>query len=525
MRIQSRLILTVVALLFPLCLSADSSGPFSFSNPTIRIASTDQDGTAEFTLRSTDDQSTTPTLRDFDLPHPPSATVTFELIKDPKPQTKNWRFRVVVTGLSPANAMQQRYAVIEYADHKTQTIPYFLTNQSAGSFTWTISKPPDPWVHSDWLPGHACTAFVVTPKDSAATGLTLNSSNLVEQSTKQAITVQDLRLCRDDCTGKDPIDLPANMPSKLQLCTTKSFHGNFRGVVTLASLQKPDGDTILQNLDLSSFFVKLVGVIVIGVGVFLAWWSKVWARARLDRDQALMPAVVMRTQLRSLQEVLSQLRQPYRAAPTNLNNSITALLGELDDTVLDQHLFLPPKFPSPYGYSVDAAGYKAYLEARNPRIQLFSALIRQGVVPSEAEDNGTLTAAQQALIVTGISDIDRICTNVPQPTADQALVLLQPILTNLHNALFPPPAGAPRLLLFLLRLRCTSMNCSHSKCRASARASGSCMESLQLYRGSSYLFSTILDSACPWTLCSLFSGVSAYPPRLGHLRPALRLRR
>jgi hypothetical protein len=445
MWIQTRIILTVASLLFPLALGAeDSPNPFSFSNPIIRISNFEQDGTAEITLRSTVDQTTPPTLRDFDLPRPSAATVTFDLIKDGKPQIKNWRFRVIVTGLSLANATQQRYAVIEYAAHKTQTIPYLLTNQPAFSFTWAISKPPDPWVHSGWLPGSACTAFVVTPKDSPATGLTVNSSNLLEQSTKQAITSQDLRLCLgDDCTGKDPVDLPANVPSRLRLCTTRSFHGNFRGVVTLASLQKPDGETILQSLDLSSFIVKLLGVIVIGLGVFLAWWSKVWARARLERDQALMLAVVMRTQLRSLQQILSQLRQPYRAAPTNLNNSITVLLGELDDTVLDEHKFLPPKFPNPYGYSVDAAGYKAYLEARNVKIQIFSTLTRQGVALAEAEDNGTLTAQQQVLIVTAISDIDRICSNAPQPTADQALLLVRQILTNLHNSLFPPPPGAP----------------------------------------------------------------------------------
>src|ERR1700676_3356662 len=124
MWIQMRIILTVASLLFPPALGAeDSPNPFSFSNPIIRISNFEQDGTAEITLRSTVDQTTPPTLRDFDLPRPSAATVTFDLIKDGKPQIKNWRFRVIVTGLSLANATQQRYAVIEYAAHKTQTIP------------------------------------------------------------------------------------------------------------------------------------------------------------------------------------------------------------------------------------------------------------------------------------------------------------------------------------------------------------------------------------------------------------------
>jgi hypothetical protein len=118
-------------------------------------------------------------------------------------------------------------------------------------------------------------------------------------------------------------------------------------------------------------------------------------------------------------------------------------MDELSDSVLDRRLFLPPKFPSPNGYTVDAAGYKAYLEQRNPRVLLFSVLVKEGIVPAEAEDNGTLTAAQQGDVVTAIENISALSANVPLPNPDQAFQLLQPILTNLHNTLFPPPAPAP----------------------------------------------------------------------------------
>jgi hypothetical protein len=444
MKARAQIVFSVALIFTPMSLyAADSTNPFSFADPTVHIPSAAQDGAGQITLRSSVEQQTPPSLRDVPLPHPLAATVTFDPIKDANGSKNSWRFTVTVTGLSPANAMQQRYAVVEYADKKTLTIPYVITNQPLSAFTWTISKPPDPWVYSDWLPSAGCTSFTVTPKDSIATGLTISSANLVEQVTKHAITARDLHLCRDEqCSGSDPIDLPPNVPTKLLLCATRSFHGNYHGSVAVDCLQKPDGEVILQNIDLSSFLLKLLGVVAIGVGVYLAWWSKIWARARFERDQALMPAIVMRAQLRALQQVLQQLREPYRAAPTNLNQSITTLLGELDDAELDRRGFLPPRFPSPYGYTVDAAGYKAYLEARNPKIQLFSALTRQGIVRAEAEDNGTLTAAQQTQVAAAISDIDRICTALPQPAADQALALVQPILTNLHNALHPPPANA-----------------------------------------------------------------------------------
>lgn len=440
------LVVAVPLLFFPLRLDAtgESPGVFRFADPIVRIPSGAQSGTGQIVLQSTSDQTAAPTIRDVALPQPFAAAVKFDLFRDQSESKNRWQFAVTVTGLSPANTVQPHYATVQYADKKEETIPYFVSNQPLGSFAWTISKPPDPWVYSDWLPNAGCTSLIVTAKDSPATGLVISSANLIEQTTKQAITARDLRLCRDErCTAQGSIDLAANVPTPLLLCLARSFHGNYHGNVAVACLQKPDGEPILQNIDTSSFLLKSVGVLAIGLGVCLAWWGKIWARARLERDQALMAAVVMRTQLRALEEVLRELRAPYRTTVANLLAAIKALLEELEDSVLDQRKFVPPKFPNPYGYSVDAAAYKAYLEDRNPKIQLLSTLIRQGVVPAEAEDNGTLTAAQQAQVHAAISDIDRMSIRVPVPTADQALLQVQGLLTNLHLTLYPPAPGAP----------------------------------------------------------------------------------
>lgn len=425
--------------------AADTTGPFSFVDPTVRIPAGSQDGTAEITLKSSKEQTTPPVLKDSDLPHPPAATMNFELVKEEKPQANVWRYQVRVSGLFPANTNQQHYAMV-YEDSKaTQTIPYLVTN-TAPTFSWSISKLPEPWVASSWLPESVCTDFTVTPKDYPATNVVLGASTLIEQSTKEGISVGELQLCRIDdanaCNPGQPMNLTANVPSHLRICTTKGFRGNFHGLVTLASAQKPDGDTVLQSASFSSFLAKCAGVLLLCIGIYLAWWSKVWARARLERDQASIPAIVMRAQLAALQGILSQLPPRYLPHSSTLSRGIQDLLDELSDSVLDRHQFLPPKFPSPNGYTVDAAGYKAYLEQRNPRVLLFSVLVKAGIVPAEAEDNGTLTAAQQGHVVTVIQNISALSANVPLPSPDQAFQLLQPILTTLHNTLFPPPAPA-----------------------------------------------------------------------------------
>jgi len=421
----------------PLASTLVPAGPFSFAEPTVRLAAGLQDGTGEIILRSSTPQSGPPTLQDVDLPRPLAARVTFEQIPDSNAPANMWRYRATVYGLAPASS-QQHYATVTDADKKTQTLLYTVTNQPAGSFSWSISKLPDPWVFSTGptADAGACTAFSVTAKDASATNVAV-SSTLVEQSTKNGITLDNLRLCNSGkkCDGTEPITLQANVPTALQLCTTETFHGTYHGAIVLAAREKPDGDIILQNAQFSSFLAKLGGFVLILIGVAVAFVAKVWARAKLERDQALVPVTLMRTQLNALAETLRQLKpEVYRKVPTKLNEAIQTLLGELSDSVLDSQKFLPPTVANPFGFTVNAEGFKAYLEARNPRIKLLSVLVNEGVVPAVTENNGT-PADTQAAVTAAIKNIDALVKTTPD--ADQALVEVQQILDTLHRTLFP----------------------------------------------------------------------------------------
>jgi len=425
---------TVPPVANPLGTALVPAGPFSFAEPTIRLAAGLPDGAIEIILKSSTPQSGPPTIQDVDLPRPLAARVTFEQIPDSNAPANTWRYKAIVYGLAPASS-QQHYATVTGADKKPQTLLYTVTNQPAGSFSWSVSKLPDPWVSSD---DGACTAFTVTAKDASATNVTV-SSTLVEQSTKNAITLDSLRLCNSGkkCEGTEPIMLQANVPTALQLCTTKTFHGTYHGAIVLAAREKPDGDIILQNAQFSSSLAKLGGFVLILIGVAFAFVVKVWARAKLERDQALVPVTRMRTQLNTLAATLSQLKpEVYREVPTRLNEAIQILLGELSDNVLDSEKFLPPRFANPFGFTVNAEGFKAYLEARNPRIKQLSVLVNEGVVPAVKEDNGT-PAETQAAVTEAIENIDALVKTTPD--ADQALLEVQRILNTLHLTLFPPP--------------------------------------------------------------------------------------
>jgi len=164
--------------------SVAAQQPTGFVEPVIRIAVGTDVGTATATFKSTQVQPSAPVLEDVALPLP-AATVKFSPLEGTQQTPSNtWRYRIEITGLVPAGVTQQRYAKATYADKKTETFSYTVSNQAASAFAWTMSKPPDPWVSSKFLYGPGCTSFAVTPRDSVATDVKVTAA-LVEGTTKK----------------------------------------------------------------------------------------------------------------------------------------------------------------------------------------------------------------------------------------------------------------------------------------------------------------------------------------------------
>jgi hypothetical protein len=413
--------------------SVAAQQPTGFVEPVIRIAVGASEGTGTVTLKSTREQPSAPRLEDIALPQPAATVKLSPLEGTQQTPSSTWRYRIDITGLVPVAVTQQRYAKVTYADQKTETFSYTVSNQAASAFSWAISKPPDPWASSEFPSGPGCTSFSVTPKDSVATDVKITAA-LVEGTTKGAITGDKLRLCtgKDPCKDDKPIELlPANVPTQLMLCTTKTFHGTFTGPVTLVAREKPEGEAILQKAEFSSFLAKLLGFILIVIGVAIAWLAKVYARARLERDQALLPAIEMRVQIESLRSRLESIDEKYASLCKNVRDLITSLLEQLSTDELDRKQLLPQKFPNPFAPPRDnAAAYKQYLEERNAPIQLLATLIKEGIVRAAAKDTGTIPPEK---IKTAVLNIDAIAT-APLPTSSQALSLIKPILATLEPA-------------------------------------------------------------------------------------------
>jgi len=406
--------------------------------PTIRIAAGTNDGSAEVNFRSARIQPSAPRLEDSPLPIAAATVKFFPLEGSANTPSNTWRYRVDIAGVGTAGITQQRYAKVTYADQTIETFSYMLSNQATTTFAWTISKPPDPWVGSNIPWGPSCTSFFVTPKDSAATDVRVTAA-LVEQTTKRAITSAKLKLCkgRDQCKGDEKIELLANVPAELVLCTTETFYGTFTGSINLIAREKPDGEAILQKGHFSSFVAKCAGFVLILAGVFFAWVAKVYARARLERNQALLPAIEMRGQLESLQGRLDSLNKEYADLCLNIRKKITALLEQLSTRELDKNHLIPPRLPIPFSGNLDNnnTAYKEYLESRNPQIQTLSTLIKDGVESAAAKNTGGLTDDKKENIRSAVRDIDKIASASALPTPSDALSQVQTIQTKLLEKL------------------------------------------------------------------------------------------
>jgi len=196
MRISFQILLLLgagISAAIPVAAQQPQQPTSSFVEPIIRIPAGTDVGTATATFKSTRVLPSAPVLDDVALPLP-AATVKFSPLEGTQQTPSNtWRYRIEIAGLVPAGVTQQRYAKVTYADKTTETFSYTVSNQAASAFAWTMSKPPDPWVSSEFPYGPGCTSFSVTPKDSVATDVKVTAA-LVEQTTKAAITGDKLRL-------------------------------------------------------------------------------------------------------------------------------------------------------------------------------------------------------------------------------------------------------------------------------------------------------------------------------------------
>jgi hypothetical protein len=309
------------------------------------------------------------------------------------------------------------------------------------SFTWTVQPPPSAWSLAAGNPASIAIMVGAVP----ATEVRLAVCSFVEQSTKTPLGCDRLKLCREPAGGcaQDLQLKPGANPLFLR-ATGSIGPGTYLGSLTITAKEDPKGYTSPAiTLYQTTPRRRLLGVLAILFGVALAWWVTSYARGRVARGQALLPAALLTTQVVELRTSLDASPARYRDRTAATRAAIQDLLGRLTEAYLDGRNFIPPRFPNPFGgTAADSAGYKNHIEALNGTVALLALIVRHGLASAWTPWQPGLPAALQTAIDTAVHDIDDLAALAPLPSLDAARQRIDAALAILDHALHPPAPGA-----------------------------------------------------------------------------------
>lgn len=418
-------------------------------NPTAAVEYGHTDGPATMLLRvdGVDPQSTgalghVAELVEVPGQNPRSTKVTFKVAELYSPGTTSRNFLVTadVTGL-PVNSSVPRYLMFAL-DGTATTLSYTLTNKAPVPFSWTVKPPPSSLsIH----PGDPIPIGIAVGQ-VPATGVTLLQSSLLEKSRKSLLSPDGLRLCPEPnraCDGM-PLTLPANSPMQLWMYGATGV-GQYDGSVTVASQEKPEGDSFSLTIYSSRWQYQVAGIGSILFGVVLVWLVGVYGRNRLNRAQLLLPASALRIRLENLLKACEHL--VIGEAP-NVAKKASDLEKSLSADKLTSDGLVPQKVPAPWNAAAQSESqverYRQLLQSTSEWLSVLEAITYEGIEKAESKGtDGGLTDVQVKAIEGAIKEIDRIAIGTTAPSLTGVQQGIAELLQKLDGALAPGASARP----------------------------------------------------------------------------------
>lgn len=417
-----------------------------------------------------------------DLPQAASAAldIQFEapLALAPGAGQRNWVLPFRVQGL-PEGADQTRYLGFKLGG-QDRTLAWRLTSPAAPpASTWAL-KPVPPAERAIWPEDGVPIGITITGTQPVR-GLRLGPVELVEQGSRRTLTSGRLALCKTmaPCESK-AIDGSGNDLSTLWLMPLMSAGksieplppGKYVGHLTIASSDKPGGETVALTIQISSPFSQFLGVLAIFIGVALAWFSTTYLRYRINRNQMRLPALAWSETAARLRAQLTALGLP--PGLSGVSARLAAIDEALSDAALERNQ-LPPAVPLPGSTAISSTAmesYRKYLDGVGAWVTALQIIIEHGLQPLQARRAGLLAKGKahvDALDHT-LQVLDGLARSATTPVADtvaqhvaQQLAEFDAALARLDAPLAMPGAravdsasahaAAPRLTVEQLRLQ------------------------------------------------------------------------
>lgn len=326
----------------------------------------------------------------------------------------------------PAGVTVTRYVAFKLG-HADWALSYQLSSPAATATTWSLKPPPA-----------AARTFMTDAKDEGipisiavtgnapVTGVRLAPFDLIEQGAKRPLANGQWSLCKTKnaaCAGQEITLLHGGLHNLWVMpgAVADVPPGKYEGTITIASSDKPAGESASLTLYVSSWTWRIGGFVAIAVGIGLAWYFTTFVRQRLARDQMLVGAVMLRAGLDRVESALRTISPPVNTP--DIDRRISAVDEALSDPQLESQ-GLPPAVPSPWPGTNGAAmvdTYKKHIEAQTAWINALQTLVSEGVVRlaqlrrDDEAVNGPLTPTEERAFDDALGRLDALAKQAAPP--------------------------------------------------------------------------------------------------------------
>ena len=333
----------------------------------------------------------------------------------PGSSQRRWMLPFRVTGL-PAGTTQTRYLAFKVGA-VDWALPYQIASPASPTVSWSLKPPP---AASRALgAGEGIPINIAVNGNTPVAGLHLTPLDLIEKATGRPLANVKWGLCKlgDKCTITTIPSLEVGPHDYWIMPTGDVPPGKYEGTITVASTDKPTGESVGVTLNFSSSQDKFYGFLAILAGLSLGFYVTTFLRRRTDRDQLLIGPAMLRAESDRLRLVL---HADSLAKTPEINAQLDALEEALSESRLEL-AGLPPKIPIPWPANIDR--YKTYVDGQTAVLNALRAIVNAGILPllaarhdDEARD-GPLNANETGAFDKAMDGIDQIAhwTAPPDP--------------------------------------------------------------------------------------------------------------
>jgi hypothetical protein len=335
------------------------------------------------------------------------------------------------------------------------------------NLSWAIDPPASTWYLG---PNQNRGAeFVVTvPAGSNITSLRVTHSTIIDTDTGRGVSLssEHFHICTspgpvDHCDEKvtakltrmgnpaGAADRPQPPASRITLWLVVDEgvvpNGTFIGNLFIDTEPVTDTKTLQLTIQHTTHAAKIWGVVGILAGVIVAWVITVFARSRINRDQALLPVAVLQQKVEAIKQDLGAIPKVLQNLVPDTQKALATVTADLNKDNLDNKQLLPPSLPAISPSTTQAAGLQNFLQTKSQVVDNLDVIVT-GIKAAAALDVPSLPDARLTALKVLVSNVDQLSASVPQ-SSDGLRTKIQALFNTFNAVPEAQVAGASAQLL------------------------------------------------------------------------------